>query len=63
MTCVWSISGIVTDLWSIGGVIAFVSCLWNVDIMCVDDVCNVGGIMTYVWAIDGVIACACGVVK
>jgi hypothetical protein len=60
---VWSISGIVTDFWSIGGVMAFVCCLWNVDIMCVDDVCNVGGMITYVWTVVGVIACTCGVVK
>jgi hypothetical protein len=63
MACVWSISGIVTDLWSTGGVMGFVCRLWNVDIMCVDDVGNVGGMMTYVWTIGGVIACTCGVVK
>jgi hypothetical protein len=31
--------------------------LCNVDIMRVDDVCNVGGMMAYVWTIGGVIAC------
>jgi hypothetical protein len=62
MTCVWSVSGIVTDLGSVGGMMTFVCRLWNVDIMCVA-VCNVGGMMTYVWAIGGVTVCTCGVVK
>jgi hypothetical protein len=41
----------------------FICWLWNVDIMCADDVCNVGGMMTYVWTIGGVSACMCGLVK
>jgi len=46
MRCVWSIGGMVTAFWSISGVLAFAYWLWNVDIMRVDDVCNVGGMIT-----------------